>query len=176
MRLFMFIIILLFFSQSGKAQIEAHWIDTTQYSASDKAYFFTNRKPKKSDDGSVAFRNRWTRQTDNLYFSVIDYESDSILLKYQATKICEKHEYPTEAVENNMEMHLKSIRYLSLMHGEPRLCHSGPRNLEMLPDNVRIWDITNLISWNDLPAMGHDYFLRNQELRDSLINMQSKFP
>ena len=124
MRLFMFIIILLFFSQSGKAQIEAHWIDTTQYSASEKAYFFTNRKPKKTDDGSVAFRNRWTRQTDNLYFSVIDYESDSILLKYQATKICEKHEYPTEAVENNMEMHLKSIRYLSLMHGEPRLCHS----------------------------------------------------
>ncbi len=102
MRLFMFIIVLLFFSQSGEAQIEAHWIDTTQYSASEKAYFFTNRKPKKTDDGSVAFRNRWTRQTDNLYFSVIDYEDDSILLKYQATKICGKHEYPTEAVENNM--------------------------------------------------------------------------
>ena len=68
------------------------------------------------------------------------------------------------------------LRMSQWMNARTRMGLSGPRNLEMLPDNVRIWDITNLISWNDLPAMGHDYFLRNQELRDSLLNMQSKFP
>ncbi|MCK5134388.1 MAG: alpha/beta hydrolase [Bacteroidales bacterium] len=348
MRCFVFIIILFFVSKSGNAQIETHWADTTIHPESEKAYFFTNRKPKKTDDGSVAFRNRWTRQTDNLYFCLFDYEGDSILLKYQATKTCEKHEFPTDAVENNMfhrifydltvrkgikrinfivpgyaktfkaqvynymyrleeqygdalqentvfityawgtqampEFYYKAkrsanraandfaifqhlledfladsaffaqypddvkinlvcmsmgnqllkrymikrekqdidfvpvynwtvfigsdaaydsfdegkgfdnlelmsdsvlvlvnrkdgpLRMSRWMNAKTRLGISGPRHLETLPDNVVVWDITSLISWEDLPAMGHDYFLRNQEIRDSLIHMQSKLP
>lgn len=66
MRLFMFIIILLFFCQSGKTQIETHWIDTTTNQERDMAYFFTNRKPRTTNDESVDFRNRWTRLRENI--------------------------------------------------------------------------------------------------------------
>lgn len=44
----------------------------------------------------------------------------------------------------------------------------GPRDLKTLPDNVRVVDITNTISWQDLPAMGRDYFLSNEELMQAI--------
>ncbi|MEN8228193.1 MAG: alpha/beta hydrolase [Bacteroidota bacterium] len=348
MKYFIFITILLSVSISGKAQIETHWIDTTIFPKHEMSYFFTNRKLKETDDGSVAFRNRWIQQTDNIYFCLFDYDTDSILLKYQATKTCAKDVFPTEAVENNMFhrilydlivskgikrinfimpgysktfkdqvynymyrmeeqygdalqentlfvlfawgteaapqlyyrakrsankasndfaifLHLledvqadsafnakymedvkinlvcmsmgnqllkrymikreqqgidfvpvfdwtvligsdashdsfdegKGFDNLELisdsvlvlvnrkdgplkmsrwMNGKTRLGISGPKHMETLPDNVKVWDITNLIAWEDLPAFGHDYFLRNQVIRDSLIHMQSEFP
>lgn len=86
----------------GKAQIEAHWIDTTTHAERNLGYFFTNRPVKKTNDGSLAFRNRWTRQTRNLYFSLYDFEKDSIMLKYQASKTCDKRVYPTEEIEDNI--------------------------------------------------------------------------
>ena len=66
------------------------------------AIFFSNRPLKKVDDGVVAFRNRWTRQTGNLYFCLYDFEKDSIMLKYQATKTCNLDVYPTEPVQDNI--------------------------------------------------------------------------
>jgi len=65
-------------------------------------FFFTNRPIKETNDGTVTFRNRWTRQTGNLYFSLYNFESDSILLKYRAFKTCDKKVYPTEPVDNNI--------------------------------------------------------------------------
>lgn len=87
---------------SLNAQIETFWIDTTTHEERTHGFFFTNRRIKKTDDGSADFRNRWTRQTGNLYFSLYNYESDSILLKYQATKTCDKKVYPTLPVDDNI--------------------------------------------------------------------------
>ncbi len=103
MRPFLYsIFFLCLFSESLQAQIETHWIDTTSHKERTLGFFFTNRPLKKTDDGSAAFRNRWTRQTGNLYFSLYNFESDSIMLKYRTSKTCDKKVYPTEAVENNI--------------------------------------------------------------------------
>lgn len=84
------VVLLLFVSEPGHAQIESHWIDSTAHKERTLGFFFTNRPLKKTDDGSTAFRNRWVRQTGNLYFSLYNFETDSIMLKYQATKTCDK--------------------------------------------------------------------------------------
>lgn len=96
------VLILLLFQTRGEAQLETRWIDTTTYGNHDYGYFFSNRPLKKSEDGVVAFRNRWTRQTGNLYFCLYDFEKDSIMLKYQATKTCDLDVYPTEPVQDNI--------------------------------------------------------------------------
>lgn len=86
----------------AKAQIETHWIDTSTHAERTLGYFFTNRPVKKNSTESLTFRNRWTRQTGNLYFSVYNFEKDSIMLKYQASKTCDKKIYPTAKVEDNI--------------------------------------------------------------------------
>lgn len=84
------VVLLLFVSEPGHAQIDSHLIDSTAHKERTLGFFFTNRPLKKTDDGSTAFRNRWVRQTGNLYFSLYNFETDSIMLKYQATKTCDK--------------------------------------------------------------------------------------
>ncbi len=96
------IFLLLLISVPGQAQIESHLLDTTTHKERTLGLFFTNRPLKKTDDGSVAFRNRWTRQTGRLYFSLYNFETDSIILKYMATKTCDKKVYPIGPVENNV--------------------------------------------------------------------------
>ena len=89
-------------SEPAQAQLRAQWIDTTTHKERTLGFFFTNRPLKHTKDGSISFRNRWTRQTGNLYFSLFNFETDSILLKYQVSKTCDKKVYPTEAVEDNI--------------------------------------------------------------------------
>ena len=96
------IFLLLLISEPGQAQIECLLIDSVTHEERTLGLFFTNRPLKKTDDGSVAFRNRWTRQTGSLYFSLYNFETDSIILKYMATKTCDKKVYPTGPVENNV--------------------------------------------------------------------------
>lgn len=333
--------------QMAEAQIDGEWLDTTTHGNHDMGYFFTNRPLKNSDQGEVTFRNRWTRQTGNLHFCLIDYDQDSILLKYRATKTCPKQCYPTEHVENNIfygiydalrlkrgihnlvfvvpgfgktfdqqvndfmfrfkqtysdSLHgytavilfawgdqavapfyykgkrsanraandfsifqqmlesfqadssffegkandlsynllctsmgnqllkrymikrekqgidlvkaydrivmigsdagndsfkegkgfhnimdmtdyvtilvnrkdgpLTMSQYMNMKH---RMGRTGPSNLDELPENIRVFDVTGMINWGDLPAMGHDYLLRNSEIRDRILYNEASF-
>jgi hypothetical protein len=101
-RLFIALLLLALIPLDGIAQIDTHWIDTTTHAERTLGFFFTNRPQKKSNDGSAAFRNRWVRQTKNLYFCLYDFQKDSIMLKYRATKTCDKKVYPTAAVDSNI--------------------------------------------------------------------------
>ncbi|NOR33758.1 MAG: hypothetical protein GQ579_03655, partial [Bacteroidales bacterium] len=47
--------------------------------------------------------------------------------------------------------------------------------IDELPENIRVHDITGAIAWEDLPAMGHDYLLRNSAIRDTLLFMEIQF-
>jgi len=348
MRIFAFaVLILVLFSLDGVAQLETRWIDTTTQENHEYGYFFSNRPLKKSEEGVVAFRNRWTRQTGNLYFCLYDYEKDSIMLKYQVTKTSALHMYPTDPLQDNIfygiydnmvvkrgiqsliivipgygktfkqqvkdfmfrlnENYMSSMRdkmaiimfawgdqslapfyhkgkraasraandfaifqhmledfladtayreknpfqasfslvctsmgnqllkkYLlkrekrgiplvpaydrivmigsdaacdsfeegkgfhqitkmtrsvsvlvnrkdgpltlsQYMNLKNRMGKSGPTNLDELPDNIRVWDITGVIAWEDLPAMGHDYLLRNSVIREQLLYEETSF-
>lgn len=61
------------------------------------------------------------------------------------------------------------------MNMKNRLGRAGPVNLKKLPEDILVWDITNMINWNDMPAMGHDYLLRNSEIRDQLLYKETTF-
>ncbi|MCD4711224.1 MAG: alpha/beta hydrolase [Bacteroidales bacterium] len=61
------------------------------------------------------------------------------------------------------------------MNMKNRLGKAGPTNLRELPENIKVWDVTGVIAWEDLPAMGHDYLLRNSEIRDQLLYKETKF-
>ena len=64
------------------------------------------------------------------------------------------------------------------MNLEGRLGKAGPTFRTRLPENIVVRDVTNLIAWEDLPALGHDYFLRNRTLMDYILNEQltEEFP
>lgn len=348
MRKFILILLALsFLAGRSEAQIDGHWLDTTAHGDHDMGYFFTNRPVVYSSDGSVSFRNRWTRQTKTLHFCLYNYNNDSILNKYIATKTCAKKVYPTEYVEDNIfygifenlrikrnirnlifvvpgygktfdqqindfmfrlkqsysdslqgssaiilfawgdqsvapfyhkgrrvasrvandfsifQQMLESFQadsayfkdknndltytlvctsmgnqllkdylikrekqgidlvktydrivmigsdaacdsfeegkgfdhitamtdYVSVlvnrkdgpltlsqyMNMKNRMGKSGPTNLNGLPENIKVWDVTGLIAWQDLPAMGHDYLLRNSEIRDQLLYHETTF-
>ncbi|MCK4989783.1 MAG: alpha/beta hydrolase, partial [Bacteroidales bacterium] len=61
------------------------------------------------------------------------------------------------------------------MNMKNRLGRAGPTNINELPENIRVHDITGAIAWEDLPAMGHDYLLRNSAIRDTLLFIEPQF-
>ena len=61
------------------------------------------------------------------------------------------------------------------MNMKNRLGKSGPTNLNELPENIKVWDVTGMVAWEDMPAMGHDYLLRNSEIRDQLLYHEATF-
>jgi hypothetical protein len=100
-RLFFFMFLCFFlFPQVAKSQIQTFWIDTTTHE-SKHAFFFTNRPVKlKGKTGALEFKDKSTKQTDNLFFCLYDYNQDSILIKYRAHNPTE--DYPVDKVENNI--------------------------------------------------------------------------
>jgi hypothetical protein len=82
------------------AQIKTSWIDTTTHSSRDNAFLFTNRPLITRKDGSRNFKNKFTKQTDNLYFCLFNYDEDSIYVKYKAENTSKK--YPVEKVKGNI--------------------------------------------------------------------------
>ncbi len=88
---------------AGWAQIDTQWLDTTTTADQHElGYFFTNRKLiEQEGESGVTFRNRWIRQTKNLYFCRYDFETQAIYPKYRATKTSRKKTFPTAPVENN---------------------------------------------------------------------------
>ena len=61
------------------------------------------------------------------------------------------------------------------MNMKNRMGKSGATRFDELPENIRVMDITGMISWEDLPAMGHDYLLRNSEIRNRILYNESTF-
>jgi len=83
-------------------QIETTVLDTSSTHASKGlGYFFTNRELTINEDSSYSFRNRWTRQTNSIYFCRYDFERDTVYLKYKATKTIPGNQYPTDLVADN---------------------------------------------------------------------------
>jgi hypothetical protein len=66
---------------------------------SKRALFFTNRPVKKSSKtGSFEFKNKSTKETDNLFFCMYDYDEDSILIRYRAYDPDDS--YPVDKVQS----------------------------------------------------------------------------
>jgi hypothetical protein len=70
---------------------------------------------------------------------------------------------------NRRDGPLTLSQYMNL---EGRMGKSGPTSWVKLPGEIVVRDVTNLIAWEDLPALGHDYFLRNTVLMNYILHQQ----
>lgn len=93
------LLLCILFSVSTPAQVLTEWIDSTTHPQADVALFFTNRPIEYKEDGSVTFKNKSNKQTNDLYFCMFDYESDTIHLKYRAEN--PSGNFPVSEVKNN---------------------------------------------------------------------------
>lgn len=67
---------------------------------------------------------------------------------------------------NRRDLPLAISQYMNM---KLRMGRAGVTNPDELPPGVMIIDLTDVISWEDIPAMGHDYLLRNDEITESSI-------
>lgn len=93
------LVLIFFFPSCLLGQLETQWLDTTSHSSRDNAMFFTNRPLKFKEGGAYDFKNKYTRQSDNLYFCLFNYKNDSIYLKYQVLN--KTGDFPRGEVESN---------------------------------------------------------------------------
>lgn len=100
--MFKYLVIWLFFVPVFiQAQIETFWVDTSAHQLENASMFFTNRPVKiNAKSGQIEFKNKATRQTDNLFFCLYDHDHDSILIRYRARNPHEQ--YPRKEVNNNI--------------------------------------------------------------------------
>ena len=72
---------------------------------------------------------------------------------------------------NRKDWPLTMSQYMNM---KLRMGRAGVTNLNELPGSVLVLDLTDVISWEDLPALGHDYLLRNKEIQSKSIESSLK--
>jgi hypothetical protein len=162
--LFPFLIIsLLIFPREVIAQIQTYWIDTTSHPQENHSFFFTNRPVKlNSKIGVFEFKNKSTKQTDNLFFCLYDYNHDSIMIKYRAHNTSDA--YPVDKVENNIFYKVyddlrikKGIKHISIT--VPGYSHTFKAQVNTFMRRMKMFygDSTNLNGAFILYAWGDEW-------------------
>lgn len=96
--LFLFILVSLGFD--GYAQIETTILEKSVSFGLQKSVFFTNRPLVVREDSSYTFQNKFTDQSNTLYFCSYCFDNDSIEVYYKA--INPSVQYPTEKLKYNI--------------------------------------------------------------------------
>ena len=94
-----FIVMLVSIGLEGRAQIETTFFDQSVNLSTQKAIFFTNRPLVIKEDSSYTFQNKFTDQSNTLYFCNYRFDNDSIEVYYRA--INNSDNYPTEKLKYN---------------------------------------------------------------------------
>lgn len=86
---------------SAQAQMETTYFSNNErIERESDAYFFTNRPIEVNADNTITFKNKFTDQTNTLYFCSYDFETDSIVLKARTINLSDK--YPTGETKHNI--------------------------------------------------------------------------
>ncbi len=72
---------------------------------------------------------------------------------------------------NRRDVPLTISQYMNM---KLRMGRAGVTNPAKLPPSVLVIDLTKVISWEDIPAMGHDYLLRNKKITSTSIESYLK--
>lgn len=94
-----FLVIFVSFGHEGRAQIETTFFEQSVNPSAQKAIFFTNRPLVVKEDNSYTFQNKFTDQSNTLYFCNYDFDKDSIEVYYRAINLSDN--YPTEKLNYN---------------------------------------------------------------------------
>ena len=62
------------------------------------------------------------------------------------------------------------LKMSSVAHLKSRLGNKGPKNEDDLPDYINVYHIEDIITKQDMAALGHDYLLTNTVLQDALLS------
>ena len=81
------------------SQIETTILSESPKMGPEKAMFFTNRPLVINEDSTFTFKNKFTDQSNTLYFCSYQYDTDSIEAYYKTVNLSDK--YPTEKLEHN---------------------------------------------------------------------------
>ena len=57
----------------------------------------------------------------------------------------------------------------SLFHGHNVMGNYGPKDIEHLPGYINVLEVYKVLSVQDIPGMGHDYFFRNPLVKEQMI-------
>ncbi len=82
------------------AQIETTILTDSPQMSPKKALFFTNRPLIVNPDNTYTFQNKFTDQSNTLFFCSYQYDTDSIEVYYRAINLSD--EYPTTKLEHNI--------------------------------------------------------------------------
>lgn len=93
------VLILVSLGLEGRAQLETTILNRSVDASPQKAIFFTNRPLVVRPDNSYTFQNKFTDQSNTLFFCSYNFTSDSIELYYRAVNYSDK--YPTEKMQTN---------------------------------------------------------------------------
>lgn len=91
--------------------------------------------------------------------------------------------YELNQMTDSVDIYINKKDILLKMAGiaqfKSRMGNKGPKNPEQLPGYIKIIDVTNLITKDDMAKLGHDYLLTNPVLQDEILtkienNIESK--
>ena len=112
--------------------------------------------------GTWEFKNKSTKETDNLYFFLYDYDHDSIMIKYRAQDTTD--DYPIDKVENNIFYKIyddlrikKGIKHISIT--VPGYSHTFKAQVNTFMRRMKMFygDSTNLNAAFILYAWGDEW-------------------
>ena len=84
------------------AQIEANWLDTTDFDKFNDVYIFSNRPLELNSDSSYTFKNKYNKATGVLYFAGYDYDTEKLQVTYSIEDQHAKTAYPQEHIQENI--------------------------------------------------------------------------
>ena len=94
------LLLLLSIGLEGLTQVETTILNHSVNASPQKAIFFTNRPLIVRDDNTVTFQNKFTDQSNTLFFCSYNFNTESIELYYRAVNLSDN--YPNEKMQTNI--------------------------------------------------------------------------
>ncbi|MBA7550033.1 hypothetical protein ES705_42539 [subsurface metagenome] len=75
----------------------------------------------------------------------------------------------TDSVEVYVNAKDIPLKFSQILNSKQRMGLAGPKNSKHLPGNIKVFNVTGILTKEDIPGLGHDYLLRNPIFQEALI-------
>jgi esterase/lipase superfamily enzyme len=105
-----------------------------------------------------------------VYDKIVFMGSDASWDSFEESKGFHNIHQLTDSVYVYVNTEDMPLQFSQMLNPKPRMGLMGIKNVDESPDYIRIFNISGIISDEDLAGLGHDYLLRNPILKEQLIN------
>jgi esterase/lipase superfamily enzyme len=129
-----------------------------------------------SSMGNQLFKNYMKKREENgiplvkIYDKIVFMASDASWDSFEEKKGFYNIHDLTDSVYVYVNTEDLPLQISQFLNPKPRMGLMGPKHADELPGYIRIFNITGIISNEDILGLGHDYLLRNPILREQLIH------